>query len=181
MAMEHKAFVFDYDGFTGELSKALLAALQSGDVRGLREFITANLESLKDPYEGEPLDDDWESLVNPKDAHQYGDFALTKFYDPTADIGLAHRWEGLEQLLDTELGSGSGTAILLGKPFGPSKNPFDPGKMGAYFQSPGDVRENLRRLRELTLRKPELGEKLGAWIDVLDRASEEARGLYVTF
>ena len=62
-------------------------------------FINANLGDLRDPYEGEPLGADWESLIETGDAHQYGDVALTKYYDPLADIGLGASWERVQELV----------------------------------------------------------------------------------
>ena len=53
-------------------------ALRSGDCGQLVEFIELERAELTDPYEGEPLPPDWEQLLEQKDTHQYGDFALTK-------------------------------------------------------------------------------------------------------
>ena len=74
--MEHKAFIFDYGQFERELLPVLHDALASGECRALISFIRRNIDSLTDPSEGEPLTDDWEGMIEMKDAHQYGDFAL---------------------------------------------------------------------------------------------------------
>src|SRR5579859_5274373 len=50
-----------------------VVALVTGDCAGLVSFINANLDSLRDPYEGEPLGTDWEGMIETQDAHQYGD------------------------------------------------------------------------------------------------------------
>src|ERR1051326_1231389 len=97
--MEHKAFLFDYDAFDGELRAILEGALLSGACGGLVSFINANLGDLRDPYEGEPLGADWETMIETQDAHQYGDFALTKYYDPTADMGLGGAWDNIQELI----------------------------------------------------------------------------------
>jgi len=130
MSMIHKAFVFEYDAFQSDLRAKLEQSLQTGDVEPLQEFIQSNRSRITDPYEGEPLADDWESLIESKDAHKYGDFALTRYYDPREDIGLGADWDRVDDLVGSE-----GTAIVLGTPFGPSDNPFDPGKMGSYLQT----------------------------------------------
>src|SRR5690349_15161787 len=93
MSMEHKAFVFDWESFLQELSELLFSALVSDDTTRLKAWINSNVADLKDPYEGEPLTKDWEDTLDVKDAHQYGDFALTKYYDPARDIGLGHEWQ----------------------------------------------------------------------------------------
>src|SRR5207302_666883 len=93
MPMHHKAFVLDHAGFLRELGEVLYRALATGDCGPLVRFIEAHRGSLTDPYEGEPLEASWESMLETRDAHQYGDFALTRFYDPRADDGLAYEWE----------------------------------------------------------------------------------------
>lgn len=50
MRLEHKAFVFDFYGFRGELKPVLESSLRSGDTRSLFEFIVANKDILVDPY-----------------------------------------------------------------------------------------------------------------------------------
>ncbi len=179
MAMEHKAYVLDYDAFTAELVSVLNAALTSGDPAGLVAFINEHRNALKDPYEGEPLDEGWENMVSPADAHQYGDIALTLYYDPSADIGLGYDWENMQSLLEREgLGQRS---IALGRSFGPSNNLFDPGKMGSYVQPADRVRENLAVLDDLVGRKPDLTMPLQRAMTMLRRAADDNKGLYVTF
>jgi hypothetical protein len=133
MSMEHKAFVFDYHAFQEQLSIVLREALGAGRVSALPEFIKRNIGALRDPNTGERLGVDWESAVVPKDVHQYADVALTKFYDPSRDRGLGYRWEELQEALARH---DLMPSILLGSAFGFARNYFDPGKMGAYFQTP---------------------------------------------
>lgn len=169
--MEHKAFVFDYAGFYDELYGILLAGLRFGSVAGLRDFISGNLNALKDPYEGKPLCGDWERMIEFPDVHQYGDFALTKYYNPSEDIGLGHRWEHFQDLFGA-LG-GLGWSPVLGEAIGPEENYFDPGKLGSYFQTPSQVNENLTRLLSL----PEAMDL----VTMLNRAAACEKGLYLTF
>src|SRR5215475_8354832 len=114
MSMDNKAYVFDYNAFMNELSGTLLDALSTGQTDSLMKFIDENWDSLTDPDEGEPLDESWRDMIETAarqtygvfalDAHIYGDFALTKFYDPADNIGLSHYWDEVESLLDSELG-----------------------------------------------------------------------------
>jgi len=176
--LEHKAFVFDWDGFHRELSSILSASLDDGSPDVLRSFVNTNIALLRDPYEGESLDASWESMIEHPDPHQYGDVALTKYYDPQQDIGLGFDWEKIQGMLARELGGNA--ALLLGTPFGPSGNFFDPGKQGSYFQSPSMVKENIGIVRKLRSRA-HLLDVLPA-VEAMFRSSEVSeKGLYVTF
>jgi hypothetical protein len=179
MSMEHKAFVLDYEAFKWQVGNLLESALMTGINDKLVQFIWTNITRLKDPYEGEPLDESWEDLIEVKDAHSYGDFALTKFYHPAIDIGLGDDWEEIQDLLKG-VSSELGTAIL-GRPFGPERNYFDPGKMGSYFQTSGEVQESLSLLNDLARRKPEISPALNKAIEMLQHAADAGKGLYVTF
>lgn len=170
--MEHKAFVFRYSAFKAELLPLLEEALVTGDPSPLAAFIESERESFRDPYEGEPLDDDWQSLLDIADVHQYGDFALTRYYNPTEDIGLGHAWGEVERLLESRLG---GSGAILGRPVGAEGVLFDPGKMGSYFQSNEDVQRNLAEVEQV--REP----MLNSVVALLRRAVEEGTGIYVTF
>lgn len=172
--MIHKAFVFDDDAFRAELRDPLERALRSGDLTTLRAFIADHLDALSDPYEGEPLDRNWESQIQFKDAHQYGDFALTKYYHPAEDVGLGDDWQAIGELLTTH---GIAEQTVLGTPLGN----FDPGKQGSYFQPPSMVRMSLGRLDALVSGKPELAVRLAPLRSMLDAAARRGRGLYITF
>jgi hypothetical protein len=179
MSMEHKAFVLDYEAFKSQLGDLLESALMTGINDELVQFIRTNITLLKDPYEGEPLDESWDDLIQVKDAHSYGDFALTKFYHPANDIGLGDDWEEIQDLLNnfsSELGK-----AILGRPFGPERNYFDPGKMGSYFQTSGEVQQNLSLLKDLARREPEISPALNKVIQMLQQTAEAGKGLYVTF
>jgi hypothetical protein len=176
--MEHKAFVFDYNAFANELSNTLEAALMSNNTEKLVSFIAQNLDSLKDPYEGEPLDNNWQSMLEIDDPHQCGDFAITKFYEPQNDIGLGYSWENIQNLLKEEFGI---PVIILGIPFGTINNYFDPGKMGAYFQSHTLVKDNLNSIKDLLEQKPKYFSDLEGVIKIFQKAIAKNHGLYVTF
>jgi len=175
--MDHKAFLFDSERFHEELRPTIEAALSSGDCAPLADFIRDNLEVLTDPYEGEPLTSDWGSLLETQDAHHYGDFALTKYYDPTADIGLGAAWVAFQEILadDPEIV----TSPILGVTIGPDDDPFDPGKMGSYFQSPSQVAANYRHLQDLSRDSP--SDVVADAIRMLELAMQAGKGLYITF
>lgn len=172
MSMEHKAFLFRYREFEAELLPILEKAVASGDPKNLVAFINANRGGIRDPYEGEPLSDDWEMLLEVGDAQQYGDFALTKYYDPTDDRGLGRGWMEIQSLLERSLGE---SAAILGRPVGADEVLFDPGRAGSYFQSSEEVKKNLAEVSRV--RDPLLASTLA----LLEGAVEEGAGLYVTF
>lgn len=180
MSLEHKAFVFDFYGFRGELKPILESSLRSGDISSLIEFVIANKDILVDPYQGEALDENWEAMIEDRDAHQYGDFALTKYYSPLEDQGLGVEWEGLQELMPNS--ANVSFSPFLGAPIVVGEEIFDPGKMGAYFQSESDVVESLSVLTAFESLVPK------NYIDgfvrfkcLLERAIDEGRGIYITF
>jgi hypothetical protein len=153
--------------------------LLSGDAKGLIVFINNNLGDLKDPYEGQPLESDWEAMIETTDSHQYGcgDFALTKYYDPLEDIGLGLEWESVQDAISSD--ANLAESPILGSTVGPSEGPFDPGKMGSYFQSLHQVRRNHQYL--LNLSKKGGSTDLSKSIQMLSQAENAEKGLYVTF
>src|SRR5262245_51807623 len=131
MPMCHKAYAFDWLGFQqDELPGVLSSALETSDTSGLLAYVERNRESLTDPYEGEPLEEGWQDKLGNRDVHEFGDYALTRFYDPNADCGLAYCWNRLDEALFWEVDR----EALLGSPFGPRHNRFNPGRYGSYFQ-----------------------------------------------
>ncbi|WP_413280587.1 hypothetical protein [Floridanema evergladense] len=176
--MEHKAFVFDYDAFTSEFSSTLETALITNNTEKLVSFIEQNIDFLKDPYEGEPLDNNWQSMLEIDDPQQCGDFAITKFYDPQNDVGLGYSWEKIQNILKEEFGI---PWIIFGDSFVANKNYFDPGKMGSYFQSPTLVKQNLSLIKDLLEQKPQYFSVLEGVIKMLQNALAQNLGLYVAF
>lgn len=172
--MEHKAFPFDYDSFSGELKPVLEAALRSGSSDGLVEFINSNRGRLKDPNEGEPLLGDWMQLMEGRDPHQFGDFALTKYYDPRDDRGLGADWQLLQEMLPNNFEE----SPILGFPLGPKENLFDPGKMGTYCQTALQVQRNAQNLSLLLESGNEVMRRAK---EMLNSVQHMGRGLYVTF
>ena len=180
MSMLHKAYAFDWSAFArDELHNILLDALSSGDERGLIRYIEANRDHIKDRYEGGPLSDDWKDRLGNYDVHEFGDFALTRFYDPMEDYGIDHYWLDLdfEHLPEPD------QAALLGTPFGPRGAYFDPGRQGSYFQSPQEVVRSHTRLQRIDLSNMDRDQR-ESWEQfkkLLEECAKAGSGLYVTF
>ena len=170
--MEHKAYVFDYDRFHTELAPVLWGALETGNIGKLKRFTDKNRDRLTDPWEGQPLAKDW---VAPDDVHELGDYALTAYYDPTADVGLGEEWERAQRRVLKRI-PGEEDAVVLGYPFGPDDAAFDPGRMGSFFRSAESARQHLGAV--LAADAP---NKLAAVETMLRRAVDAGQGLYVTF
>ena len=168
--MSHKAFLFDWNRFQQELAALLGSCLESDDPASLVAYANDHLDDLKDPYEGEPLDENWAEQMENGDIQEVADYVLTKFYDPTADAGLGDLWMQIENELEA-----SDSSALLGDPFSPTMQLFDPGRMGAYFQSPETCKGSLAILRSRN--RDEFTEFVG----LLEQAVREGKGVYVTF
>jgi len=179
MTMEHKAFIFDYDAFVKELADILENAILKNESHQLIAFIENNLPYLKHPDEGKSLDYSWKEFIETGDVNEYGDFAITKYYNPDDDIGLGYNWMQLDDLLLQELNID--TSPLLGTIFGSSENYFDPGKQGSYFQSSEIVQENLELLNSLSNHKLHNLPDIANLRKILLDALVSQKGLYITF
>ncbi len=179
MSMDHKAYAFDYDAFDAELRPVLEKSLRSGDIAPLLGFIREHFAELKDPYEGEPLEENWQDLLTYEDPQEYGDFALTKYYSPSDSVGVSTDWLELEELLVSELEQG--TDFTMGHTVGPPGNLFDPGRMGSYFMSAGEVESRHDSLQMLVARKPELLPRLKWFIQMYEKLMRGGTGAYQTF
>jgi hypothetical protein len=94
MSMSHKAYTFDWRGFELDLRPLLENALVADNTGLLETFIDDHREVLTHPYEGEPLSDDWRAALENRDVHEYGDYALTRFYNPADGCGIAEEARG---------------------------------------------------------------------------------------
>jgi hypothetical protein len=178
MSIEHKAFVFDYEAFELELKEILEIALDLNEIGDLEDFIVLNIDCLTDPYEGEPLSKNRHKGLEYKDPHEYGDFALTKFYNPAEDIGLGYDWVKIEDVLSSESGE---SISILGCQIGKEDNYFDPGKMGSYFQSSSMVIDNKNKIDILIKNKPSHIKLLDSVFWMFDAAIALKKGLYISF
>jgi hypothetical protein len=177
--MSHKAYAFDWSAFVrDELHNILLDALSSADERGLIRYIEANRDYIQDPYRGGPLSDDWKDELANYDVHEFGDFALTRFYDPMEDYGVEYDWLDLvEHLPEADL------TALLGTPFGSPRAHFDPGRQGSYFQTPQEVVRSLARVQRIDLSNMDEDQR-ESWPQfekLLEECAKAGTGLYVTF
>jgi hypothetical protein len=168
--MCHKAYAFDWDRFAVELQPVIERALAKRDSRLLVEFMLTNRDNCSDPYEGGVLPLDWESLLETGNVQELADFALTKYYDPLADFGLQEHWLHVEAQFPESVRS-----ALLGLPIGSPEAPFDPGAMGAYFQTPSMVLKSLATLESYG------HEELRDYVGLLRGIAQSGLGLYVSF
>jgi len=179
MSMDHKAYVFDYDAFQKELAPVLEVALRANETKSILAFIESNFDDLKDPYEGEPLSEDWEDSLGNRDLQEFADYALTKFYDPAEYLGMSTQWHHVYDKLPRNLQNAT-----LGVALGQEPNYFDPGRQGAYFQSPSLVAANVQLLasipKDLDLTDDDL-ESIEEYLSLLQEALGQKLGVYVTF
>lgn len=166
MSFSHKAFVFDWSAFELELAPQLKLALQQDDAGRLETFIEVRRSSLRDPYEGEPLPEDWRSMLEAGDIQELADFALTRYYQPSSDFGIGEEWSIFsEGLSEAERLAFLGSALA----------DFDPGRMGSYFQSTRVAKASLQVLQTLASTTAE------AFKEGLRQAVSSEQGIYVTF
>lgn len=170
MSFDHKAFEFDWHGFSNELAPLLHQVLAQDKAEELCRFIEDNLSHCSNPYDGEPLEAGWQSSLEAADVQAFADFALTRYYEPLRDFGLAGGWQDLAEALDQEQ-----QAALLGEAFGPSTRLFDPGRQGSYFQTPEQVNLSLHRLSGSEQ------EEIAAFRGRLALVAANGKGVYVTF
>ncbi|WP_425619062.1 hypothetical protein NA78x_002793 [Anatilimnocola sp. NA78] len=172
MSMSHKAYAFDWREFeSDELHHLLIAALESGDPTTITKYIEAHHEQIKDPFAGQPIEQRWQATFGNRDVHEYGDFALTRFYDPADDQGIADSWLAVDAALAPH-----DRSALLGSTLGRPGHEFDPGRQGSYFQTPERVVESLRRIERITRAR-----ELESYMQLLSRCAGNGLGVYVTF
>ena len=177
MPSEHKAFAFDYDLFAQELMPLLVNALESRTTSGLAQFIDLNLGRLRYPNDGATLGPDWRTTAEYHTPDEYGDFALTKYYQDN-NIGIGYEWEEVRDII---MAARPDLKVLpiLGDAIGPVHSPFNPGKLGSYFQTYEQAVANLSLAR--TLAEEWGSDLLGSTVGMLDAAVQHRLGLYVTF
>lgn len=175
--MLHKAFLIEYDQFTLELKPILEHSLLVDESKPLVEFIHKSFDVLRDPYEGKPLGVGWENLLETRDVQEYGDFALTKYYDPAADLGLGAGWTAIQDWIAED--AKMEPSPVLGEVVGRREAPFDPGRMGSYFQSAEAVKSSHAYLTRRLESAPHGARR--AALDLLEHAMQSRKGLYVTF
>ena len=159
MSMDHKAFAFDWDAFESELLPVLTQALETSDTAALKAFIDEHRESLVDPVSEELLAEDWQDTLVSGDVQELAE-----------DCGLGEWWDEISKSLAPAAG-----ASLLGSPLKGGSQVFDPGRMGAYFQSPAQAGASAKALGSVSM--PDVEE----YRDFLKGCAEDGMGVYVTF
>jgi hypothetical protein len=170
MPMDHKAYRFNWPSFDLDLRGILTQALADNNPAALEAYINEHLAELKDPNHWGSLSGDWRNGLENRDVHEYGDYALTRFYDPSDCRGIGYGWSTLSEELPQQA-----AMAMLGIPIGPPKKLFDPGRYGSYFQTPELVRKSLSALEPYT--RPDLT----TYLELLKRCVRERCGVYVTF
>ncbi|MFV1985438.1 MAG: hypothetical protein ACC657_17955 [Thiohalomonadales bacterium] len=168
--MLHKAFEFDTEKFNVEFQTLLVSSLESDNIDQLRKFINENIDRIKDPYEGEPVDKLWEDTLEVRDVQEYADHALTKYYDPDDDYGLSDDWVEIDDMLDR-----NARLAILGDSIRGGASSFDPGRMGSYFQTKAQIE------RSIIVLESNGHEELIEYIKFLKKCLKNNKGIYVTF
>lgn len=179
MSLDHKAFIFDSDYFVDELANILENAILTNHDYELIIFIENNLPYLKHPDEGDNLNSAWKEEIEIGDISEYGDFAITKYYNPKENIGMGGGWMQFDDLLSQQLNID--TSCFLGTRFGCSENYFDPGKQGSYFQSLEQVKQNLKLLTFLPKIELDNQPNIYNFVKMFENALDVQQGLYITF
>jgi hypothetical protein len=177
MPLDHKAYMFDYDGFAANLRPIVEHSLRAASTVQLVAFIESNLSSLRSPDTWLPLTTDWKNEIDVEDVQQCGDIALTT-YRANKSIGLSYEWEELFNALATEY-KDLATSPILGEILQAAGVSFDTGRLGTYFQSRQAVIANLNLVREAGKVWGE--DLLRPAILMLQEAVDAEKGLFVTF
>lgn len=179
MSMSHKAYAFDWKAFQrDELVGLLHDALATDDPASLIRYIENNRNALRDPYEGEPLPVNWRDMLENNDVQEFGDYALTRFYDPGDDWGMGNWWSKISNRFPP-----SDRNALAGFCVGPENNPFNPGRQASCFQTPEQVKQSLGTVEKFDPLKLEEYQRklLATFKTLLEDCVEKRLGLYVTF
>ena len=166
MSLDHKAYAFDWHSFAGEMLPWLAKALERNDCKRFVSFIHENVEVCSDPYEGQPLDRNWDETVDVTDVQQLADFALTKYYEPSDNHGLSGTWIELDESLPPDLKPALVGQSIVG---------FDPGRQGSYFLEPDEAK------RYASVLQGAVDKAAHEYARFLARTASEGRGVYVTF
>ena len=105
---------------------------------------------------------------------------MTKFYDPSEDIGLGYEWEKVDKILNENLSLNS-KRVIFGDQIGFPDNYFNPGQIGSYIQSFTCIKKNLAIIQQYLEQKPEMATELENLILMLKCAQDFQKGIYVTF
>ncbi len=170
MTMSHKAYAFDHAAFTTELAPLLRDALQTGSRESLDRFVDHFRPVLSHPWGAVPLPASWREELEVGDVQEVADLALTKYYTPDGEAGVGEAWPAWQESAPPDV-----ARCLLGAPFGPVECPFDPGRMGSYFQSPEEVIASQICLSRMVT------PSLARFKELLAHAASLRKGLYVTF
>lgn len=147
--MEHKAFLFDTQGFDQELRKIIVTSGEENEPKPLHEYIVNNIGKVRSVYTRELLENNWENELELGGVQELADFAMTCFYSPEDDRGLSYLWDApLETLkmLPTKMDP---EYYILGHPIESETFSLDPGGMGLGIIEMNDIPVVLKDLKDL--------------------------------
>jgi hypothetical protein len=176
--MTYHGFLFDYNAFERELKPLLEKALKSGKTAALEKFIDKHHASLTSVMTGEKLTASWREEFEEATATEYGEVALSKYFDEEEDNLVMGKWHRFVAAFE-KVGGEEG--IALGETIGPADKPFDPTSQGCYFQSPKQVEENLKALGLWHEVEGPLPKELKELREMFQTIHKEGKGLYVKF
>lgn len=149
MGMEHKAYLFDTNGFMKELSETIITSGTTNDIKLLKEFIFNHLGIVRSVYTGELLDKEWEQELENGEVQELADFAMTCYYSPDEEQGLSYLWDALIEALVKLPTKFDPNYYILGRPLESEMFILDPGGMGLGFVYAEDVPSMYNELLEL--------------------------------
>lgn len=193
MSMEHKAFLFDTERFHAEIEPVMEAA--AADTAAARRYIDGNLDSLKSPYTGEPLGEDWEEEFPDLSLQVLFDILLTACYDPDDDRGLGDMWDAVNEVVKSLDAFEEGELPVTGWEVEAGDVVVDPGMQGLGIIDADEVAEILETLKacrdaaeeaepEDLLCESDPEEWMEAYdslCDLYEDALNENKGLLLTF
>jgi hypothetical protein len=175
MAIPHNAYALAYDAFQRELRPLLEGCIAENNPVLLQQFLRTHRPCLTDLTTERPLNVGWEENLDANDVDLLGATALTKYYDPTHNIGTLDDWHDLATAIDRVAGF---PGVALGQRIGPPGHPLSPWGRDCFVQSPEEVRKHLLILRHWLTCEPDHEECLAGLEQTLAHALKQGKGLY---
>ena len=198
MSMIHKAYCFDTKAFDNDLREIITKCVDGNNLSELRSFICDNVEFLSSPYSFDALDEDWQDELENGEIQELSDFALTRYYDVSDDIGLEESWNSLLESLKAIKMLNDYSYYVIGEEFSVGDFCLDPGGMGLGFVDVNEItniKEELIEKRDYfgkaiqktkvdtiyELTTEEIENAYSQLIDIYEQAEKNQKGLMFTF
>ncbi|MBC2582910.1 hypothetical protein [Clostridium sp. DJ247] len=137
--MEHKAYIFDTDGFSKELSQLIITSGNTKNSAPLKAFINNHIGKVRSAYTGDLLDYDWEKEMENGEVQELADFAMTCYYSPEEEMGLSYAWDALLVALNMLSTNFDPDYYILGRTLESEMFRLDPSGMGLGFVYAEDI------------------------------------------